>query len=72
MPIKHCMQVVIHYCQLLTIGVVRSLIQRVHSTSSSALVALSPTVRQLLIMFVPLGLFNHLTIYQFNTAKLSN
>ena len=70
MPIKHCMQAVIHYCQLLTIGAVRSSMQQAHSTSSSALAALSPTVRQLLIRFVLLEPFNHLTIHQLNDRLL--
>lgn len=54
-----------------TIGVVRRAMQQAHSSSTSSMATQASPVSRLLIVCVPLGLFNHLTIYQFNTAKRS-
>lgn len=63
---------VLHYCQILaSIGAVRSSMLRTRSPSASTPDTRAAAISQVLIVCVPLGLFNHLTIYQFNTAKRS-
>lgn len=51
---------VLHYCQILpTTGVVRSTVHHTHSTSPSATAAQAATLRRIIIVCVPFGLFNY-------------
>jgi hypothetical protein len=47
-----------------TIGVVRSIMQQTHSTSTSTTETRTTTIRQILIAFVPLGI-----LQQINNAR---